>query len=218
MMYTVTSDPAPVPPTADGVLRPSRAAYKRAMRANLYLAIPLLIVSLVRVGLNPWLLPVLVGAALLSVGGVMLYFRNARVEFGGGRYRIHSIFGGVKEFGAADVARLVTVTALVAGTSVATTPQLLLTRADGTKLLRLRGQTWDVEQFTELANDLVAHGVTMDAIPEPITPAQLRLRYPRAIGVTEAHPIAFGLILGLAITVIVIVVVVLIAFALAAAG
>ena len=73
-----------VPPRADlHVLRPSRVAYARAFKANLWIAIPLLAISIFRIGLNPWLLPVFVVVVALSFGGVLLYFRNARVEFGG---------------------------------------------------------------------------------------------------------------------------------------
>lgn len=214
MMEPVTSA-AVVPPAAPPLaLRPSRAAYARAFRANLWIAIPLLLISIVRVGLNPWLLPVVVVVVLLSFGGVVLYFRNARVGYGGGRYRITNLFGSSRAFTAREVGTLITITALNSGSVAPTTPQLILTRPDGGKLLRLRGQTWEVEQFAALASDLIAHGVSNDAIREVITTSQLRTRYPRLIGWWEAHPIAFGLLVGLGILVVIIV----IAIAIVAAG
>jgi hypothetical protein len=195
MMEPVTSAAA-VPSPDMIVLRPSRTAYTRAFRANLWIAIPLLVISLARIGLNPWLLPVFVVAIGLSVGGVLLYFRRARVEFGGGLYRVADLFGRIRSFTAGDVGTLVTVISLNSGSIAPPSPQLILTRPDGSKLLRLRGQTWEVAQFAVLADDLIAHGVALNAVTEPITTAQLRLRYPRVIGWWEAHPIAFGLILG----------------------
>ena len=113
-----------------------------------------------------------------------------------------------RSFAAADVGTLVTIVSLNSGSTAPPAPQLILTRSDGSKLLRLRGQTWEVEQFTVLADDLIAHGVVNDAILQPITTAQLRVRYPRIIGWWEAHPIAFGLILGLGIVALIVVIVI----------
>ena len=213
MMEPVTSDavPASVPAPASAgpaVLRPSRAAYLRAVKANLWIAIPLLVISLVRIGLN-WWLPLVIVVIALSFGGVVLYFRNARVEYGDGSYAVHSMFGTRTVFQAAQAASVVTVTTLVTVGVQAPAPQLIVVAADGTKILRLRGQTWEVDQFAELANDLIAHGVANDAIREPITPIQLQQRYPGVVGWTEAHPIAFSLLLGLGILVVIVVFVVI---------
>jgi hypothetical protein len=205
MMEPVTSD-APTPLLR--VLRPSRAAYARAFKANLWIAVPLLVISLVRIGLNPWLLPVFVVAIALGFGGVMLYFRRVRVVFGDGRYRVADLFGRIRTFVAAEVGTLVTVISLNSGSTAPPAPQLILTRPDGSTLLRLRGQTWEVEQFAALADDLISRGVVNDAIVDPITTARLRLRYPQVIGWWEAHPIAFGLILGLGIVFLAIVIVI----------
>lgn len=203
MMETVTSDAVPAAPSDDGVvLCPSRTAYARAVRANLWIAIPLLLISIVRIGLNPWLLPVFVVALGVSFGGVLLYFRNARVEYRDGGYTVFSLFGAARRFTAAEASVLVTVTSLRTVGVAQTAPQLIVVGEDGRKILRLRGQTWEVDQFTQLALDLIAHGVRNDAIREPITPAQLRLRYPRAISWVEAHPIAWGLIAGVGIVVV----------------
>jgi hypothetical protein len=66
----------------------------------------------------------------------------------------------------------------------------------------LRGQTWETSQFVELANDLIGHGVHHDPIPEPISRAGLKARYPKVVSWPEGHPIAFGLLLSLAIVVL----------------
>jgi hypothetical protein len=212
MMESVTTDdavPDSVPASAPSTeLRPSRAAYLRAVRANLWVAIPLLAISVVRVGLNPWLLPVFVIALGITFGGVLLYFRRTRVVFGEGRYTVTNLFGRVTRFTPADVGTLVTVVSLNSGTSAPAAPQLILTHPDGSKLLRLRGQTWEVEQFTTLANDLIARGVVNDAILEPVTTGVLRLRYPRVIGWWEAHPIAFGLIVGIGLVALAMIIVI----------
>jgi hypothetical protein len=210
MMGQVTSDAlsAPVPAPGGAVLRPSRTAYGRALRANLWIAIPLLVISLIRLGLNWWLLPFFVVVLLLTLGGVLLYFRNARVEYGDGSYTVVSLFGARRTFQAREATSVVTVTSLL-GTGVqGGLPQLIVLGADGAKILRLRGQTWHVDQFTELANDLIAHGVPHDAIPEPITAAALRERYPKAVRWGEAHQIAFGLLLSLVVVVVVLLAVV----------
>ena len=210
MMEPVTSDAdgPTTTPTTPTVLRPSTAAYRRALKANLWIAVPLLVISVVRIGLNPWLLPVFVVALGLTFGGVLLYFRRTRVEFGGGHYRVVDLLGRIRSFTAADVGTLVTIISLNSGSTAPPSPQLILTRPDAGKLLRLRGQTWEVEQFAALAEDLIVHGVVTDAIVAPITTGQLRLRYPRVIGWWEAHPIAFGLIVGLGVLFFAIVVVI----------
>ncbi len=208
MMETVTSDSGPsdsaasdpaLPSRASRVLRPSRQAYARAVRANVWIAVPLLAISLVRIAINPWLLPVFAVALVAVFGGVLLYFRYSKVEYGEGTYRVTNSIGSVRRFDASEVSRVVTVASLNSGSTAPPAPQLILTRPEGTKLLRLSGRTWDITQFTELATDLITHGVVNDAILEPITTAQLRARYPRVVGWWEAHPIAFGLILGVGI-------------------
>jgi hypothetical protein len=216
MMEPVTSDAdAPTPDATPAVaspgptvLRPSRSAYTRALKANLWIAVPLLVISVVRIGLNPWLLPVFVVVLGLTFGGVLLYFRRVRVDFGDGRYRVADLFGRIRSFTAAEIGTLITVISLNSGSTAPPAPQLILTRTDGSKLLRLRGQTWEVEQFARLADDLIVHGVVNDAIVDPITTGRLRLRYPKVIGWWEAHPIAFGLLLGLGVLFLAIVIVI----------
>jgi len=210
MMGAVTSDAVPAP-AADGmtVLRPSGAAYGRALRANLWIALPLLVVSLIRVSLNWWLLPLLVVVILLTAGGVLLFFRNARVENGGGSYTLVSLFGARRIVRAAEVVTVVTVASLLGGTP-AGVAQLIVLGPGGAKILRLRGQTWDTAQLRELANDLIAHGVGLEAISEPISRAELRVRYPKVVSWPEVHPIAFGLLLSVLVVVLVIVTVVVI--------
>jgi hypothetical protein len=222
MMESVTSDDAvpastSVPASGTTVLRPSRAAYRRAIRANLWIAVPVLLISVVRIGLNPWLLPVFVIAIGVTLGGVLLYFARARVEFGGGNYRAFDLLGRVTRFTVADIGTLVTVVSLNSGSTTPPAPQLIITRPDGSKLLRLRGRTWEVEQFTVLAHDLIANGAVNDAILEPITTAQLRLRYPRVVGWWEAHPIAFGLIVGIGLVALAMIIVIAV-FAASIAG
>lgn len=220
MMGRVTSDaiPAPVPVPGSGgpaVLRPSRAAYGRALRGNIWVAIPLLVISLIRIGLNWWLLPFFAAVILLTLGGVLLYFRNARIEYGGGSYTRVSMFGARRTFRATDVASVVTVNALLSGMAGGV-PQLIVLGPGDVKILRLRGQTWEVSQFTELANDLIAQGGQHVGIAQPITSAALRERYPKVVRWPEAHPIAFGLLAGLAIVAIIFAVVVFWVFALSA--
>ena len=209
-MGPVTSDAVPSAsssPDGAAVLRPSSAAYGRALRANLWIALPLLLVSLVRIGLNWWLLPFFAIVLVLTFGGVLLYFRNARVDYRDGVYGVTSMFGVRRAFTASEATRVVTVTTLLGTSLQGGAPQLIVLGADGRKLLRLRGQTWDASQFTELASDLIAHDVPGDAILEPISAAKLQERYPRAIAWWEAHQIAFGLLLGLAILVAILLVV-----------
>lgn len=211
MMERVTSDAVPAVASSPGpiVLRPSRAAYARAVRANLWVAIPLLAVSLLRIGTNWWLLPFFVVVLLLTFGGVLLYFRNSYVEFGEGSYTAVSMLGIHRTFLASDASSVVTVTSLI-GTGAPMTSLLIVLGRNGAKLLKLRSQTWEVEQFVQLATDLNSRGVPIEPIREPITAAQLRDRFPRAVSWVEAHPIALGLILGVAILIVILIVIVVV--------
>jgi hypothetical protein len=149
------------------------------------------------------------------LGGVLLYFRNARIEYGNGSYTRVSLFGARRTFHAADVASVLTVNALLSG-MVGGVPQLIVLGPGDVKILRLRGQTWEISQFAELANDLIAHGAAHVGITEPIKPAALRERYPKVVPWSEAHPIAFALLLSLALVATIFAVVVAGVFALSA--
>src|SRR5206468_3551616 len=118
-------------------------------------------------------------------------------------------------FRAADVAAVVTVNALLGGT-VGGVAQIIVVGPGDAKILRLRGQTWEVSQFAELANDLIAHGAAHVGISEPIRPAALRERYPKVVRWPEAHPIAFALLFSLALVAVIFAVVVIGVFALSA--
>jgi len=198
-------------PGGSTVLRPSRAAYARALRGNVWVALPLLVISLIRIGQNWWLLPFFAAVLLLTVGGVVLYFRNARIEYGGASCTVVSMFGARRIFRASDVTAVVTVTALTWTGLAGGVAQLIVLGADGAKILRLQGRTWKLDQFTGLANDLIARGVAHEAIG-PIGAAALRERYPRVVHWYEVHRIATILLLSLALFVLVLAVVVVVIF------
>jgi len=198
-------------PGGSVVLRPSRAAYARVLRGNLWVAFPLLVISLIRIGQNWWLLPFFAFVLLLTVGGVVLYFRNVRIEHGGASYTVVSMFGARRTFRASDVTAVVTVTGLTWTGLASGVAQLIVLGADGAKILRLQARTWELDQFTELANDLISRRVAHEAIGR-IGAAALRERYPRAVSWYEVHRIATILLLSLALFVLVLAVVAVVTF------
>jgi len=198
-------------PRGSTVLRPSRAAYAQALRGNVWVAFPLLVISLIRIGQNWWLLPFFAVVLLLTVGGVVLYFHNVRIEYGGASYTVVSMFGARRTFPATDVTAVVTVTALTWTGLSGGVAQLIVLGADGAKILRLQGRTWELDQFTELANDLISRGAAHEAIGL-IGAAALRERYPRVVRWYEVHRIATILLLSLALLVLVMAVVAVVIF------
>ncbi|MET0449620.1 MAG: hypothetical protein ABW004_14490, partial [Aeromicrobium sp.] len=214
---TMTGDDGTVDPDSSSterggaavVLKPARSVYLRAVRVNAFLAVPLLIVGFLRLQDSPWLVPVVIGMIAVSLGGVLLYFRNSRIELRDGAYRVVNALGRTRDFRAPDVERAVVVTQLVAY-NAAPAPHLRVEGTDGTALLKIPGSTWSTEAITALADDLAARGRPVVAIDEPITLTVLREHYPALVSWWEAHPFLVGILGAVGLIAVIVVIVLLV--------
>lgn len=185
-----SSEPSRDPALA---LRPSPAAYRRALRYNLLLALPLLVIAVLRLRDSPVLLPLLAVAVALALIGVLLYFRTSRIELRDGSYRVVGMLGTGREFRIADISAALVITQLQAVNSTPT-PHLFVRGHDGRALLALGGTTWSVDALTTLADDLAARGVRVAVVDEPITHQQLRRVEPALVSWWRAHPVLVGVL------------------------
>lgn len=183
------------------MLRPSRAAYLRTLRANAVIGGILLVVVIVRALLNPVYLIVLVVTVAISIGAVIFYFRTTRIEFADGRYTLHR-WGMARTFLAADVQVVLTLDQYRVNYNLLA-PQLIVIGNGARRLLRLGGTTWGTEALGPIANDMMARGVAHEHVAEPITPGQLNERFPYAVGWAERHPVLLGLAIALGVIVLV---------------
>jgi len=177
------------------MIKPSRAAYGRALRANAIIAIPLFVIIVaLRGATHPYLIPIYLGVAVLSFGIVLLYFRFTSVRFGNGVYNYRTFFGLGRGFRVDEAGLVLTLSALRINMTTVT-PDFIVLDKGGRRLLRLRGTFWSTDDLGPLANDLAARGVALEAVPQPVTALQVRQRHPGAIAWWEAHRIAFTFIL-----------------------
>ena len=195
---TLPDSPPPGLPPAnpnDVVIRPSRTAYSKALRANAIVAVPLLVVILLLQGArNPIVIPIYVVLVGLSFGILLLYFRVTSVRWGDGVYTYRTFFGLGRTFRAADAGLVITITSLQINLTTST-PDFIVLDKGGRKLMRLHGTFWSTDDLGPMANDLAARGVQLEPVLQPVTALQIRQRHPGAIRWWEAHRIAFTFIM-----------------------
>ena len=174
-------------------IKPSSTVYKRALGASAAITVPLLILNLSTNRSNPLVLGVLLVVTIgITLGFVWLYFRNTRYSADALQVTKKNLFGQVRSIPLGEIGTFVFPHAMTDPNGTAN-PTLIALRPDGSKLFGLSGSWWAGEDMTSLLN---ATGKVADVIPQPITPAQLRERHPRAISWATAHPWAFAFIIA----------------------
>ena len=174
-------------------IKPSSTVYKRALGASAAITVPLLILNLSTNRSNPLVLGVLLVVTIgITLGFVWLYFRNTRYSADALQVTKRNLFGQVRSIPLRDIGTFVFPHAMTDPNGTAN-PTLIALRPDGSKLFGLSGSWWAGEDMTSLLN---ATGKVADVIPQPITPAQLRERHPRAISWATAHPWAFAFVIA----------------------
>jgi len=174
-------------------IKPSSTVYKRALGASAAITVPLLILNLSTNRSNPLVLGVLLVVTIgITLGFVWLYFRNTRYSADALQVTKRNLFGQVRSIPLGEIGTFVFPHAMTDPNGTAN-PTLIALRPDGSKLFGLSGSWWAGEDMTSLLN---ATGKVADVIPQPITPAQLRERHPRAISWATAHPWAFAFVIA----------------------
>ena len=120
---------------------------------------------------------------------------RARLRFGDGTFEIRSGIS-TQRFTAAEASQVVSADSVALGLTPAA-PLLMLVGATK-RIAMLSGVVWNPEQLGALALDLENRGVPLLSYSQRLTAAQLRAIDRRWMRVWEAHPIAVGLLAGLA--------------------
>jgi hypothetical protein len=201
-------------------LRPSRELYKKAVRRDLWIALPLLVlVTGSQIGLQlarasirgdegvPGM--VWFYAALLIAGlafSFIYYFalmRNLRIVVEATGLTVVNGAGRVREIAYSEVG---TVIQTLIRFPARTLPMLFLLDHTGRRIHTMYGTVWPTEALLEVG---AAIRVTPTSFAEPVTYRELRTRYPAAFSWARANPvlltalIAAGVIVALVVFVVV---------------
>ena len=170
---------------ATETIRPSRAAYRQAVGANAIILLPFLIFIVIRMWAAPvggyialLLLLVVIGAC------VLLYFRNARIDFGDGQISRTTMFGRTRTWALDDIGTVLAVRSLLAFMQPATDNIFVLDTA-GRTIIRATDQRWTSAQMRALVEATAKVPVVID---KPTYALAIRAEYPGAIAWWEAHP------------------------------
>ena len=175
-------------------IRPSQKMYKGFVIANSAFVLPILGVNVFAARFNDggvgWIPVVAIyGTVFLLLGvGMMLYFRNTRVDFGDGMLSRTNMLGITKRWPIDSVGTVLDVPTLVAPQEVTVHTTFIV---DKTKRLvvRVSDRTWLPEQIAHLV-DMI--GITPTTFNGPTTALFIQNHYPRVIGWREAHPYQFA--------------------------
>ena len=181
-------------PISVETIRPSQKMYKGFVLANSAFVLPILGVNVFAARFNEggggWIPVVAIfGTVFLLLGvGIMLYFRNTRVEFGDGMISRTNMLGITKTWPLTSVGTVLDVPTLVAPQEVTVHTTFIL---DTTKrlIVRVSNRTWLPEQITHLVETI---GITPTTFDGPTTALFVQNHYPHAIGWREAHPYGFA--------------------------
>jgi hypothetical protein len=124
---------------------------------------------------------------LVVIGiGLLLYFRNARLDFGDGQISRTNLFGQTKTWALSDVGTVLAVRSLVAFMQPPSDNLFVLDTA-GRTIIRASDQRWAPSQMRALV-DAIGH--TPVILDHPVRAKAVRSDYPGAVSWTEAHPAA----------------------------
>jgi hypothetical protein len=201
-------------------LLPSRELYRKAVRRDLLISVPVFLVIIVsqillqlgraRIaddGAGYALVWVYVGLALLApVLTVALYkgmLGNSRIDLGATNFTVTNWMGRKRTIEHADVG---TVIQAMLRQPAVTVPALFVLDRAGKRVLTMYGSLWPTEAMLAVG---AAAPVEPTVFPAPVSFAELRSQYPNGVSWARAHPIllavlvAGGVFLGLIVFLIV---------------
>lgn len=195
--------------------RPSRELYRQAVRRDLVIAVPLLVLvvgsqvflrlqrSDASSGAIALYLGVLVAGVVFAVVYYRLVLRNSRIELGEAGLTVTNWVGRTRTVGYAGAG---TVLQAVIRSPSRPMPMLFVLDRSGRRALTMYGTLWPTETMVEVSNSI---GLTPTTFPGPVTYRELRRLHPKAISWARAHPVAIAVIV--AVTFFVVIAVVLVA-------
>jgi hypothetical protein len=188
-------------------LLPSRELYRKAVRRDLLISIPVFLVIIVSQillqlgrarladdGSGYALVWVYVGLAALApalsiaVYKGMLY--NSRIDLGATNLTVTNWLGRPRTIENAEVG---TVIQTMLRFPAVTVPALFILDRDGRRVLSMYGTLWTTDAMLAVG---AAVPVEPTVFPAPVTFAELRTQYPNGVSWARAHPILLALIVG----------------------
>ncbi|PRY68808.1 hypothetical protein B0I08_10312 [Glaciihabitans tibetensis] len=116
--------------------------------------------------------------------GILLYFRNTRIDFGDGELSRTTMFGRTTTVAVSDIGTVLSVRSLMAFMAP-TTENVFVLDSAGRLVVRATDQQWTRTQMRSL---VAATGQEPVVIEKPINSLAIRARYPLAVAWWEAHP------------------------------
>lgn len=212
------STPAPTAPPAvpSRTLLPSRQLYNKAVRRDLGVAAPVLVLILVTQlvlhisrreltgdPMSAFMVWLIVG--LFAAGTIFVVVhhigltRNTRIDITATGLTVTNWLGRSTHVPTANIATLIQTNVRLPRQSL---PMLFLLDPTGRRLLTMYGTLWPTEAMLEVGT---ATGLPPTTFPTPISYRELRKRYPKAVGWARANPMALAsIIVGSTLLVIVI--------------
>jgi hypothetical protein len=209
--------------SVERTLHPSRAIYRKAVRRDLAVALPLLVFVMVSQIVLQWMRASVSGdataygliwlyAALLVLGLgliVVLYrgmLKNTRIVLGEGRLTVTNLLNRTRTVRFDDVG---TVIQTMVRMPAVTLPMLFLLDRTGKQVLTMYGTLWPTEAMLEVG---AATGVAPTVFQTPQSYRELRKQYPRAVSWARANPLLLAaLIAGGTLLAVILVLIVLFA-------
>lgn len=182
-----------VEPDGTIVFRPSWATYRsKILRAPAFL-LAIVALSAFRLG-DRWAIWVLVGTFVVAVLGNIVYFRRAVTRVGPSGL-VHRDLLRSKALTRDELGEVIFVRHLDhADRRLDTT--LIVTDAQGRRVALFHGPFWSPDQLHAMASALQQPTWMPE---EPVSYLEIRARYPRAVPLMYARPMAFVLCIGAAV-------------------
>jgi hypothetical protein len=194
--------PSPTPTT----LAPSRELYKKALRRDLFISVPLLIVLVGSQLALQWRQASIrddgtaeaytwfVGALLVAGAAFIVFYyralvKNTRIELDTTSLTVANWMGRKKLVNYADVATVIQASLRLPARTV---PMLFLLDRAGKRSLTMYGTLWPTDAMVEVST---ATGVAPTTFPGPVTNRELRKLYPHAVSWARANPVGLALII-----------------------
>jgi hypothetical protein len=188
-------------------LQPSPEIYRKAVRRDLAIALPLMVVVVGSQIALQWLRASALGdsaayglvwfyAALLvlGLGAIPLLYRgmlkNSRIVLGEGQLNVTNLLNRTRTVRYADVG---TVIQTMVRMPAATVPMLFLLDRAGKQVLTMYGTLWSTEAMLEVG---AAAGVTPTVFQTPQSYRELRTRYPHAVSWARANPLLLAVVIA----------------------
>jgi hypothetical protein len=139
-----------------------------------------------------------IAVVVIATGYTILYFRNTRITAQARTLTLRNALATSHTVAQHHLDRAVVIEQYVTSRNpdARSVPRLLILDDEGGAVLRWSGQVWTEAQMRELAEAL---DIPTTVLPMRLGSADIRRRYPRALGFWEANPIAGAVLVILAL-------------------